>query len=135
ELCHRHALDDRPDAPFRRRDQSGDPGVGRPHRMPCPQLVGRRRGAAERRGGGPPMTASPLASPATAGDMPSLDVLDRIQRRLLWLAVRMVDVANRVGDSEIKIGGHQASSASMTSIMTALWFCHLSGTDKVAVKP
>ncbi|HEX2152974.1 MAG TPA: transketolase C-terminal domain-containing protein [Acidimicrobiia bacterium] len=67
--------------------------------------------------------------------MPATDVLERIQRRLLWLAVRMVDVANRSADTEIKIGGHQASSTSMASIMTALWFCHLSGADKVAVKP
>ena len=36
---------------------------------------------------------------------------------------------------EVKVGGHQASSASMVSIMTALWFAHLSGDDKVAVKP
>ncbi|HSJ27227.1 MAG TPA: pyruvate dehydrogenase [Acidimicrobiia bacterium] len=68
-------------------------------------------------------------------DLPSIDVLEEIQRRILWLAVRMVDVANRSTDAEIKIGGHQASSASMASIMTALWFCHLSGTDKVAIKP
>lgn len=67
--------------------------------------------------------------------MPGLEVLERIQRRLLWLAVRMVDAANRSTSAEIKIGGHQASSASMASIMTALWFCHLSGADKVAVKP
>src|SRR5262249_26858289 len=36
---------------------------------------------------------------------------------------------------EIKVGGHQASSASMVGIMTALWFGHLGGADKVAVKP
>ena len=73
-------------------------------------------------------------------DPRDLDTLDRIQRRLLWLAVRMVDHANRervapVGDMAIKVGGHQASSASMVSIMTALWFGHLRSDDKVAVKP
>lgn len=68
-------------------------------------------------------------------EMPPLDVLERIQSRILWLAVRMVDEANRPSDAEIKIGGHQASSASMVSIMTSLWFCHLSGADKVAIKP
>ncbi len=47
----------------------------------------------------------------------------------------MVDVANRRPAGEVKVGGHQASSASMTSIMTALWFAHISGEDKVAVKP
>ncbi len=66
-----------------------------------------------------------------------LDTLTRIEQRVLWLAVRMVDHANhdRPDAGGIKVGGHQASSASMVSIMTALWFGHLSGDDKVAVKP
>lgn len=79
-------------------------------------------------------------------DAPSLHVLESIQRRVLWLAVRMVDHANRErpvvvppgrdpAEFAVKVGGHQASSASMVSIMTALWFAHLGGADKVAVKP
>ncbi|MGI9624847.1 MAG: transketolase-like TK C-terminal-containing protein [Acidimicrobiales bacterium] len=64
-----------------------------------------------------------------------LSVLHEIQQRVLWLATRIVDVANRRPDSEIKVGGHQASSASMVSIMTALWFAHIGGDDKAAVKP
>jgi len=69
-----------------------------------------------------------------------VEVLDRVQRRVLWLATRMIDSANRdrsvpEGTMAVKVGGHQASSASMVSIMTALWFGHLSGDDKVAVKP
>jgi pyruvate dehydrogenase E1 component len=65
-----------------------------------------------------------------------VEVLERIQRRVLWLATRMIDSANhdRPAD-EIKVGGHQASSASMVGIMTALWFGHLDADDKVAVKP
>ncbi|HSL59742.1 MAG TPA: 1-deoxy-D-xylulose-5-phosphate synthase N-terminal domain-containing protein [Acidimicrobiales bacterium] len=65
------------------------------------------------------------------------DVLERIQARVLWLAARIVDTANhdRPNPSGVKVGGHQASSASIVSIMTALWFDHLSGADKVAVKP
>ncbi|MEN8238721.1 MAG: 1-deoxy-D-xylulose-5-phosphate synthase N-terminal domain-containing protein [Actinomycetota bacterium] len=47
----------------------------------------------------------------------------------------MIDHANHRSDTEIKVGGHQASCASMTSIMTALWFAHIGGEDKVAVKP
>src|SRR6185437_12057675 len=45
--------------------------------------------------------------------------------------------ANRVRKtpSGVKVGGHQASSASMVSIMTALWFEHLRGPDRVSVKP
>jgi pyruvate dehydrogenase E1 component len=68
---------------------------------------------------------------------PDLDVLEEIQRRVLWLAVRMVDWANheRPDAGGIKVGGHQASSASMVSIMTALWFAHLDADDRVSVKP
>jgi pyruvate dehydrogenase E1 component len=73
---------------------------------------------------------------ATALATPDVDVLDAVQRRILWLAVRMIHEANHVRPpDEIKVGGHQASSASMVSIMTSLWFGHLSGDDKVAVKP
>ena len=43
--------------------------------------------------------------------------------------------AGRDAEFQIKVGGHQASSASMVGIMTALWFGHLRGADKVAVKP
>jgi pyruvate dehydrogenase E1 component len=64
-----------------------------------------------------------------------LDVLRQIERRVLWLATRIIDHANRRGETDVKVGGHQASSASMASIMTALWFGHIGGDDKVAVKP
>ena len=49
-------------------------------------------------------------------------VLDAVQRRVLWLATSIVHHANRVRrtPSGVKVGGHQASSASMVSIMTAL---------------
>lgn len=63
--------------------------------------------------------------------------LDDVQRRVLWLAVRIVDAANRDRDNAdgVKVGGHQASSASLVSVMTALWFSHLTSADRVAVKP
>ena len=66
-----------------------------------------------------------------------LDVLDEVQRRVLWLAVRIVDAANRdreTGDG-VKVGGHQASSASLVTAMTALWFAYLRAEDRVSVKP
>ena len=68
---------------------------------------------------------------------PTVDDLDEIQRRVLWLAVRMVDSANRDRDSQdgVKVGGHQASSASLVTAMTALWFAHLDSGDRVSVKP
>jgi pyruvate dehydrogenase E1 component len=66
-----------------------------------------------------------------------LDVLDAVARRVLWLATAIVHHANRVrpNPSGIKVGGHQASSASMVSLMTALWFAHLEAPDRVSVKP
>jgi pyruvate dehydrogenase E1 component len=66
-----------------------------------------------------------------------LEVLEAVQRRVLWLATSIIHHANRVRQtpSGVKVGGHQASSASMASIMTALWFHHLRAPDRVSVKP
>ena len=55
----------------------------------------------------------------------NLSTLKNIEERVLWLSTRMIDWANRRDDTDIKVGGHQASSASMVSIMTALWFAHI----------
>ena len=66
-----------------------------------------------------------------------LDVLAEIQQRVLWLATRIVDAANHDRDTGdgVKVGGHQASSASLVSVMTALYFAYLDAPDKVSVKP
>src|SRR4051794_24954980 len=66
-----------------------------------------------------------------------LDVLEAVQCRVLWLATSIVHHANRVRKtpSGVKVGGHQASSASIVSIMTALYFHHLRAPDRVSVKP
>ncbi len=65
-----------------------------------------------------------------------LAVLDRIQRRVLWLSALMVHHANQVRPNPdgTKVGGHQASSASVVSLMTALYFRALRPGDVVAVK-
>ncbi|MDQ6697724.1 MAG: pyruvate dehydrogenase, partial [Actinomycetota bacterium] len=73
--------------------------------------------------------------PSHDRDRPKVVVLEEVQRRVLWLATRIIDAANNREPSEVKVGGHQASSASMVSVMTALWFAHLNAEDKVAVKP
>ncbi|WP_051466599.1 transketolase-like TK C-terminal-containing protein [Actinomadura oligospora] len=67
----------------------------------------------------------------------SLDVLREVEQRVLWLSTAIVDHANRVrpNPTGLKVGGHQASSASITSVMTALWFEHLRPEDRVSVKP
>lgn len=63
--------------------------------------------------------------------------LRRIEKRVLWLATCMVDHANRVrpNPTGMKVGGHQASSASIVTIMTTLWLRHLTAQDRVSVKP
>ena len=70
-------------------------------------------------------------------DRPDTKVLDEIAQRVLWLSTRIVDSANHdrgAGDG-VKVGGHQASSASLVTAMTALWFAHLDQADRVSVKP
>ena len=67
----------------------------------------------------------------------SLDTLAEIERQVLWLSTAIIHHANRVRPNPggLKVGGHQASSASMVSIMTSLWFRHLRAEDRVSVKP
>jgi pyruvate dehydrogenase E1 component len=86
-------------------------------------------------GGWQPVSGIPAASELQPGA--DLEVLEEIQRRVLWLAVRMVDVANHERDTGdgVKVGGHQASSASLVTVMTSLWFAHLAAADRVSVKP
>lgn len=66
-----------------------------------------------------------------------LGALAEIERHVLWLSTAIVHHANRVRPNPggLKVGGHQASSASMVSIMTSLWFRHLRAEDQVSVKP
>jgi pyruvate dehydrogenase E1 component len=64
-------------------------------------------------------------------------MLETIQDRVLWLAVRMIHEANvvRPNTDGVKVGGHQSSSASVVSILTELYFHWLRRGDLVAVKP
>jgi pyruvate dehydrogenase E1 component len=66
-----------------------------------------------------------------------LAALDEVQRRVLWLATNMVHVANRVrpNPAGIKVGGHQASSASVVTVMTELFFDFMQPGDRLSVKP
>ncbi|MGI9386447.1 MAG: transketolase, partial [Methyloligellaceae bacterium] len=67
----------------------------------------------------------------------TLPVLRTLERKLLWLSSWMIHNANHLRDHAdgLKVGGHQASSASCASIMTALYFHALRPEDRVAVKP
>jgi len=66
-----------------------------------------------------------------------LENLKIIEQKVLWLASYMIHNANHIRPSRdgLKVGGHQASSASLVSIMTALYFHILKPNDRVAVKP
>jgi pyruvate dehydrogenase E1 component len=85
------------------------------------------------------MTQVEPQAEAAALDSDALDsdALGEIERQVLWLSAAIVHYANRVRPNPggLKVGGHQASSASMVSIMTSLWFRHLRAEDRVSVKP
>ena len=83
------------------------------------------------------MSIAPARPAADARDTADTAVVAAVERRVLWLATAIVHHANRVRPNPwgLKVGGHQASSASMTTIMTELWFRHLRPQDRVSVKP
>ena len=66
-----------------------------------------------------------------------VELLHQIERKLLWLSAWMIHNANHLRPNRdgLKVGGHQASCASVISIMTALYFDMLRPQDRVAVKP
>ncbi len=66
-----------------------------------------------------------------------IEILEEIERRVLWLSTMMVHHANNVRPSseKTKVGGHQASSASVVTILTALYFHFLRAGDRVSIKP
>lgn len=66
-----------------------------------------------------------------------LTLLAELERKILWLATWTIHNANHVRPNAdgLKVGGHQASSASLATIMTALYLKALRPEDRVAVKP
>ena len=75
-----------------------------------------------------------IAPPLTADD---LETLRALERKILWLASWTIHNANHVRPNVdgLKVGGHQASSASLVTLMTALYLHVLRPEDRVAVKP
>src|SRR5947209_17620217 len=72
--------------------------------------------------------------PVSAAD---LKMLAELEKKVLWLSSWTIHHANHIRESTdgLKVGGHQASSASLAAIMTALYFHALRPQDRVAVKP
>ena len=70
-------------------------------------------------------------------DADTLTTLEAIERRLLWLSTQIIHHANNVrpNPEKSKVGGHQASSASVATIITALYFHFLRPGDRVSIKP
>ena len=79
----------------------------------------------------------PIKKNSKTLDKNSLDLLVEIENKVRWLASWTIHNANNIRPSRdgIKVGGHQASSASISTVMTALYMNVLRPEDKVAVKP
>src|ERR1044071_6582515 len=78
-----------------------------------------------------------MTNDETTADTADLAILSELEKKVLWLASWTIHHANHVRENEdgLKVGGHQASSASLATIMTALYFRVLLPQDRVAVKP
>src|ERR1700750_1821048 len=78
-----------------------------------------------------------MAEAILAAKRQELALLRRIEERILWLAAWTIHNANHLRRSRdgLKVGGHQASCASITTLMSTLYFYGLGPNDKVAVKP
>lgn len=77
------------------------------------------------------------AATQDSAEAQTLRLLRQLERKVLWLSSWMIHNANHVRESRdgLKVGGHQASSASLATLMTALYFHVLRPQDRVAVKP
>jgi pyruvate dehydrogenase E1 component len=86
----------------------------------------------------PPSGVSTAAPPGGGGASPETHaILETIERRLLWLSTQIIHHANNVrpNPDKSKVGGHQASSASVATILTALYYAFLRPGDRVSIKP
>ena len=78
-----------------------------------------------------------MPSDSSPIDPDTLEILAELEKKVLWLASWTIHNANHLRENVdgLKVGGHQASSASLATIMTALYFDVLRPQDRVAVKP
>lgn len=83
------------------------------------------------------IASTPDLSTAASARAEQVALLTQIEQRLRWLSSWTVHNANNLREKRdgLKVGGHQASCASITAVMTALYFHALRPEDKVAVKP
>ena len=78
-----------------------------------------------------------IGSHAMPNTSARLETLSALARKVLWLSSWTIHHANHIRPNVdgLKVGGHQASSASLATIMSALYFSVLRPQDRVAVKP
>jgi len=78
-----------------------------------------------------PMTMTTIAP------VQRLRLLRELERKVLWLSAWTIHHANHLRPNRdgLKVGGHQASCASLATVMTALYFSVLRPEDRIAVKP
>ncbi|NQW00291.1 MAG: transketolase [Rhodospirillales bacterium] len=84
-----------------------------------------------------PTIEPPSTRPATIRSPDKLAILRELERKVLWLSSWMIHNANHIRHSRdgIKVGGHQSSCASASTLLAALYFDVLNPRDRVAVKP
>jgi len=82
-------------------------------------------------------TVSTFAPPPAPAETRHVHILKQLERKLLWLSAWMIHNANHIRPNRdgLKVGGHQASCASVISIMAALYFEIARPQDRIAVKP
>lgn len=75
--------------------------------------------------------------PHTEPNPALISAIEEVQQRVLWLSTLMIHHANHVRPNldGVKVGGHQASSASMVTMLTTLYLCYLRPGDRVSIKP
>src|SRR3990167_10821759 len=83
-----------------------------------------------------PVSGMPMAM-TTLAPVQRLKLLRELERKVLWLSAWTIHHANHLRPNRdgLKVGGHQASCASLATVMTALYFSVLRPEDRVAVKP
>ena len=84
-----------------------------------------------------PRIGEPTADAVAVSTADRLQYLEALEKKVLWLAVWMVHHANHIRPNRdgLKVGGHQASSASVATLLTALYFDAMGPADRVAIKP
>jgi pyruvate dehydrogenase E1 component len=83
------------------------------------------------------LNVAKVSSSPPAVSAAELETLRLLEKRVLWLSSWMIHNANHLRPSRdgLKVGGHQASSASVATLMTALYFKLMRAQDRIAVKP